>query len=107
MLFAIKENYRADDPTASVKATKPPTRSQGHMTWGDAQIAAYRDRHPMGSTARLALELLLNVAARRGDAHKLGVQHIRMENFAGDRTRRSAARPRNYQFEFCPSCNAH
>jgi integrase/recombinase XerD len=73
MLFAVKENYRADDPTAGLKAAKPPTKSTGHMTWGDEQIAAYRGEHPIGTTARLAIELLLNVAARRGDAHKLGV----------------------------------
>jgi integrase/recombinase XerD len=77
MLFAISENYRADDPTAGVKPAKPPVRSRGHMTWGDAEIAAYRKAHPLGTTARLAIELLLNVAARRGDAHKLGVQHIK------------------------------
>ena len=77
MLFAIKENYRPDDPTAGASTTKRLVKSKGHMTWGNAQIAAYRERHPIGSMARLALELLLNVAARRGDAHKLGVQHIR------------------------------
>ena len=75
MLFAIKEKYRADDPTAGLRAAKPPTKSTGHMTWGDEQIAAYRDKHPIGTMARLAIELLLNVAARRGDAHRLGVQH--------------------------------
>ena len=42
---------------------------------GDEQIALYRKRHRVGSTARLAIELLLNVAARRGDVHKLGSQH--------------------------------
>jgi len=77
MLFAIRENYRADDPTAGVNAAKPPVKSKGHMTWGDGQIAAFRDRHPIGTTARLALELLLNVAARRGDAHRLGTHHIK------------------------------
>lgn len=77
MLFVIKENFRPDDPTAGVRAGKPPVKSRGHMTWGDDQIAAYRQRHPLGSTARVAIELLLNVAARRGDAHKLGVQHIK------------------------------
>jgi integrase len=77
MLFAVKENYRADDPTSGVKAAKPAVKSRGHMTWGNAQIAAYREKHAIGTTARLAIELLLNVAARRGDAHKLGVQHIK------------------------------
>ena len=79
MLFAIKENYRADDPTARVTAAKPAAKSKGHMTWGNAQIAAYREKHAIGTSARLAIELLLNVAARRGDAHKLGVQHIKRD----------------------------
>ena len=47
------------------------------MTWGAAEIAAYREAHPLGTTARLAIELLLNVAARRGDAHELGLQHVK------------------------------
>jgi integrase/recombinase XerD len=77
MLFAISENYRADDPTAGVKAARPAVKSRGHMTWGAAEIDAYRARHAPGTTARLAIELLLNVAARRGDAHKLGIQHVK------------------------------
>jgi integrase len=77
MIFAIGETYRADDPTAGLKTAKAAVRSKGHMTWGSAQIAAYRERHAVGTTARLAIELLLNVAARRGDAHQLGVQHIK------------------------------
>lgn len=77
MLFAVAENYRGDDPTAGVTTMKPAVRSKGHMTWGAEQIAAYRECHPLGTTARLAIELLLNVAARRGDAHILGVQHIK------------------------------
>jgi integrase/recombinase XerD len=77
MLFAISENYRADDPTAGVKAARPAVKSRGHMTWGAAEIDAYRARHALGTTARLAIELLLNVAARRGDAHKLGIQHVK------------------------------
>jgi integrase/recombinase XerD len=77
MLFAIAENYRGDDPTAGVKAAKPAVKSRGHMTWGTPEIAAYRETHSLGTTARLAMELLLNVAARRGDAHELGLQHVK------------------------------
>jgi hypothetical protein len=65
MLFAVAENYRGDDPTSGVKAVKPAVRSKGHMTWDADQIAAYRNTHDLGSMARLATELLLNVAARR------------------------------------------
>jgi integrase/recombinase XerD len=77
MLFAVAENYRGDDPTSGVVAVKLAVKSKGHMTWGAEQIAAYRARHSLGTTARLAIELLLNVAARRGDAHTLGIQHIK------------------------------
>lgn len=77
MLFAIEDNYRADDPTTGVKVAKRPVKSRGHLSWGAAQIAAYRECHPEGSYARATIELLLNVAARRGDAHKLGRQHVK------------------------------
>ena len=58
MLFAIAENYRADDPTRGVRAAKPAIKSAGHMTWGDEQIAAYRNKHRIGTVARTAIELL-------------------------------------------------
>ena len=46
------------------------------MTWKLPQIEQYRERHALGTTARLAPELMLNVAARREDAYKLGRQHL-------------------------------
>jgi integrase/recombinase XerD len=46
------------------------------MTWHEPQITMYRMRHPVGTMARLALELMLNIGARRHDAHELGFQHI-------------------------------
>jgi integrase len=77
MLFAIAQNYRADDPTAGVHAAKPKVKSRGHMTWQQPEIDAYRNRHALGTVARLAIELMLNIAARRGDAWELGPQHIK------------------------------
>jgi integrase/recombinase XerD len=62
------------DVTAGIKTAKP-TNSSGFLTWTDIEIALYRQRHPIGTMARCALELLLNTAARRGDAHILGRQH--------------------------------
>jgi integrase len=47
------------------------------MTWLEPQIAQYRERWALGTMARLALELLLNIAARRFDAHQIGSQHVR------------------------------
>jgi hypothetical protein len=44
MMFAVAENYRADDPTGGVRAARPAIKSTGHMTWGDEQWKA-PDRH--------------------------------------------------------------
>lgn len=76
MAFAVAKGLCAVNPTDGVKPSKA-RKSGGHMPWQDEQIAAYRAQHALGSMARLALELLLNIAARRGDAHVLGRQHIR------------------------------
>ena len=76
MAFALASDEIETDPTEGLKAA-PTGKSQGHMTWKEAQVEQYRAAHPIGTVARVALELLLNVAARRGDAHKLGRQHHR------------------------------
>jgi integrase/recombinase XerD len=46
------------------------------VTWGDVQIGRYRERYANGTMARLAVELMLNIAARRHDAHLIGRQHL-------------------------------
>jgi len=55
----------------------------GHKTWLEPQVAQYRKHHKQGTVARLALELLLNIAARRYDAHVLGQQHVIVSNRDG------------------------
>lgn len=79
MAFAIAEGIRADNPCDGVALPKAP-KSMGHMTWLEPQIAMYREHHELGTVARLALELLLNIAARRHDACVLGRQHIILSN---------------------------
>ena len=74
--WAIEQGECKTDPTVGIKTAKAP-KSSGHLTWGDAQIAQYRERHANGTMARLAMELMLNIAARRHDAHLIGRQHLR------------------------------
>jgi integrase/recombinase XerD len=76
MAFALSENMIAKDPTQGVTPVKA-AKTMGHMTWLEPQVAMYREHHMLGTVARTALELLLNIAARRHDAHLLGDQHIR------------------------------
>ena len=49
----------------------------GFHTWTDAEIDAYRATHASGTTARLALELLLGTGAARQDAAAMTRANIR------------------------------
>lgn len=94
MRFAVGSGLRHDDPTRKIELRRN-ARTGGHLTWGDDEIAQYRDKHPLGSVARIALELMLNVAARRGDAYQLGRQHITKDgrlSWRPRKTRRSSGR---------------
>lgn len=76
--FAISQGELARDPTEDIEILKADgPKSSGHMTWLEPQIAQYREHHALGTIARLALELLLNIAARRHDAHLIGQPHNR------------------------------
>jgi integrase len=75
MRHAVLVGLCAEDPTAGVRG--PKFRSAGFYTWTEQDIAAFEDKHPIGSRARLALALLLYTAQRRADVVKMGRQHVR------------------------------
>jgi integrase/recombinase XerD len=70
-----KPEIAPHDPTLGVRKIKYAT--DGHHSWTPEEIAQYRDRHALGSKARLALDLLLYTGGRREDAARLGPQHAR------------------------------
>jgi integrase len=73
--FAVLIGVCTADHTIGLKAPRPA--SPGHHSWDEDEIAQYKRRHRIGTRAHLALALLLNTAARRGDIVLLGPQHIR------------------------------
>ena len=73
--FAVSIKWIAENPTTDIKA-KVPRKGEGFRAWGEEQIAAFRQRHALGTRARLAMELFLNTAQRRGDVVRMGPQHI-------------------------------
>ena len=75
MRFAIERGEREDDPAAAVRGVRH--RSGGFTPWKDEHIEAFRAAHPLGMRARLALELLVYSAQRRGDVIRMGRQHAR------------------------------
>lgn len=48
----------------------------GFHSWTEDEIAQYQARWPLGTKARLALEIILWTGQRRGDARLFGKQHI-------------------------------
>jgi integrase len=74
MQYAVSVELVRIDPTKDVKL--PKASSKEHRPWKDTEIAAYEAMHPIGSKARLAFALGYYTAQRRGDAVRMGRQHI-------------------------------
>ncbi len=77
-LFAFAKDsafIRANPVTDDIKAKL--VESDGFHTWTVDEVARYEARHPVGTQARLALDLMLYTGLRRGDAIILGRQHIK------------------------------
>jgi integrase len=75
MRLAVAIGMRKTDPLAGIMCKLP--KSDGYHTWTDQEIAQYRAYWPLGTPARLAMELALETTSRRGDVTHIGPQHIR------------------------------
>jgi integrase len=63
------------DPLAGIKLVT--IKSDGHHTWEMEECATFERRHAIGTRARLAYELLLQVGQSRCDVVRMGRQHVR------------------------------
>src|SRR5450631_4078529 len=63
------------DPLAGVKLV--PIKSDGHHPWELDECVQFEAHHPIGTRARLAYELLLQVGHSRCDIVRMGRQHVR------------------------------
>lgn len=72
--YAVKLGWRRDNPAELTDAFK--IDGEGFHTWTEAEIAQFQAHHPIGSKARLAMELMLWTGQRRSDIIQLGRQHI-------------------------------
>jgi integrase len=73
-MWAVEEGRVPSDPTLGV--TRQKIKSAGYPTWSEEHIEQYQRKHPVGTMPRLAIELILATAARRGDAVRLGPHHV-------------------------------
>lgn len=74
MNHAIRLEWRTSNP---VELTAKFKDGAGHHTWTDEEIEQFRACHPLGTMARLTLELALNTAGRRATISKIERDHIK------------------------------
>lgn len=74
--YAIRLKWIAANPA---REAEMPVANEGpgYHSWTEEEIAQFQARHPLGSKARLALEIALWTGLRRGDVAKLGPKHVR------------------------------
>ena len=75
-LFTFAQEYEHWDQNPAKAVPYLSNDSGGFHTWTLEEVKAYRRVHPIGSKARLALELLLLTGQRRSDVIRLGRQHV-------------------------------
>jgi integrase len=74
--WAYKARHIKQDPTAGVETPMRP-RSEGFKAWTEDDVTAYEQHWPLGTRQRVWLDVLLYTGLRRGDAVRLGRQHVK------------------------------
>jgi integrase len=88
--WAMDARFVKTNPAASVKY--PLLKSgEGFPVWTEDDVAAYERRWPLGTKERVWLTVLLYTGLRRGDAVRIGKQHVR-NGIATLRTQKSGGK---------------
>jgi integrase len=74
--WAVEAEIVKSDPTLGVRDPVMP-KTDGFEPWTEADVVLYRERWPIGTRQRVWLEVLLGTGLRRGDAVRLGKQHVK------------------------------
>ena len=73
--WAIAHELYDKDPTDGIKVNRGD--GEGHLAWPIERIEQFEQHWSLGSKERLIFDVFLYVGVRRGDAARLGKQHIR------------------------------
>jgi integrase len=74
--WAHKREHVKINPTDGV-AYPQLKKSRGFVPWTREDVATYQARWPLGTRQRVWLDVTLYTGLRRGDAHRVGRQHVR------------------------------
>lgn len=73
--YAVDNDYVVSNLAQAVPYLK--AKGDGHHTWMLEEVERFERTHPIGSTARLALALMIYTGQRRSDAVLLGPNHFK------------------------------
>lgn len=73
--WAVRNEHVAINPCHGVERLKD--RTDGFPAWTVDDVVRFREKHAVGTRARLAMEFMLMTGIRRGDMASVGRQHIR------------------------------
>ncbi|MCK1641219.1 tyrosine-type recombinase/integrase [Bradyrhizobium sp. 157] len=62
------------NPTDGLKVKRP--KSRGFLEWTYDEILRYEERWPIGTRQRVAFDVYMYTGLRRGDAARVGKQHV-------------------------------
>ena len=74
--WALKAKHVKNDPTLGVE-NPPRPKTDGFIAWTEDDVIAYDKRWPIGTHERVWRDVLLYTGLSRGDAVRLGRQHVR------------------------------
>lgn len=74
--WAVSAELLKINPTDGVKYPKRP-KTEGFAIWSEDDVDRYYTKWPIGTRQRVWFDVLLYSGLRRGDAVKLGKQHVR------------------------------
>lgn len=73
--WAVRSELARADPTAG--RAVPKLKTKGFPVWTDDDIEAFERRWPRGTRERVMFDIFLYTGLRRGDAARLGKQHVK------------------------------
>ncbi len=105
--WAMSPEYRyAQRNPAREVAYLKPNNPDGFHTWTIDEIEQYRARHPTGTKARLALDVLLFTGVRKSDAVQLGPQMARENWLRFTETKGRSRQPKHREIPVLPELQA-
>jgi len=97
--------YAEKNPAREVAYLKSKN-PDGFRAWTEADVSKYEKRHPIGTKARLALDLLLYTGVRRSDVVKLGPQMERDGRLTFSETKGRARIVKTHELPILPPLRA-